>query len=327
MQDHSPWYQPRGAEIIAQGGANFANSIGQGLQKLGDSIGAALEQRRERAQQELSLGKAAVATFKASPELQKTVGMPLEEFLLKSPREQSSIVHGAIAGSGFEQGQQAERARLQQALQEQQANAALAKAMEAAGTKKFPATQIPVMGVPGMPATTMDMPATSVRQPVTSQSLLDALAQNPQAATTRTGAGVLERALQEQGDVKSQLPFQPVPFEVNGMSGIVSPRTGAIHTKDKAGGTSVADRITLMDRKALLDRRNILTKGLGNDLLLTPEMKAQFNQELQTINAQLGGETPAATKTGTTPPANLPTATNPKTGEKLVYKDGKWQKP
>lgn len=193
MQDHTPWYTPRGPEIIAQGGANFANSIGQGLQKLGDSIGAALQQRRERAKQELSLGKSAVATFKASPELQKTVGMPLEEFLLKSPKEQSDLVHGAIAGSGFEQGRQQERAQLAAALTQQQA-----AAQEVAANTAFDTAQSRAVGKNLLAALNQKQGPVNP-PPVALEDLVNEIVRTPGAGRSQAGSRLLEQGLIESG--------------------------------------------------------------------------------------------------------------------------------
>lgn len=50
--DHTPWYQPRTAEIIQRGGEGMANSIGQGLQQFGQGIAKGIYERQARKQKE-----------------------------------------------------------------------------------------------------------------------------------------------------------------------------------------------------------------------------------------------------------------------------------
>lgn len=78
-----------------------------------------------------------------------------------------------------------------------------------------------------------------------------------------------------------------------------------------------------LSEEALLKSYDAQERALMSNFELSPQDKAEklaeLNDARDTIrNRGKGGATPPAA-------ASLPTATNPKTGEKLVFKDGKWQ--
>lgn len=121
--DHTPWYQPRTAEIIQRGGEGFANSIGRGLENFAQGIATGLEKRKEENKRISDLGKSSLAALKASPELLKLTGKSLEEIqATMSPRDIASLVTGTIHGQGVQAGIEQERARMKQFAEERTAN-------------------------------------------------------------------------------------------------------------------------------------------------------------------------------------------------------------
>lgn len=129
--------------------------------------------------------------------------------------------------------------------------------------------------------------------------VLSRLPQNP--AALRNPA--IARLLEEQTRTGSQLPYKPEEFEAGGIKGIVSPRTGSIHTTQNPSGLKFEERLQLLDRKGLLDERRSLISARA--VAFTPEDKQYYQTQLDAIDARLK---PASPERGKAEGASAPTA-------------------
>jgi len=182
-----------------RGGEGFARSIGSGLDKLADGLGKFLEKRREEGKLEVANGKAALATLKASPSLQKSLNITPEDAERMSPAERSAAVFGGLAGMKQEEGFRAGQAQTAKILAD-----ALTQRQEAEGNTAFDLAQA-AASRPG----TMEIPNTTLpgifpdrtvgtRSQPTLQEAAQQILQTPGAARSRAGIQLLEAAARER---------------------------------------------------------------------------------------------------------------------------------
>lgn len=240
------------------------------------------QERNQMAWQEIQQAKAAfderkaekakeeAQAFKTYVAMGEQLGLDKNALTTQDLGTVKGLVEGKIA-----------KTKLEEAVQELKANAAFDTAQSQAFGNTLQAALAQGRG-PIRP------------QPVKLEDLVAQIAATPGAARSRAGAGILERALMEQSNGAQAGNYMPQSFSVNGMNGIVSPRTGSIHVAGQSGQPSVEDRITVIDRKGLNDRKNAITKAMGG--YLTPEVQKFYADELAAINGQLGEQT-ANTKT------------------------------
>lgn len=252
------------------------------------------ERRDMEAKREADAGKAAEYFVKAQPGVLDALGMNEGEFQNLSARDQASAI------SGFMEAQAVKKYQASEAAQ-----AALERAVQSAGreTMSMPGTASAAMGAPTAMDQAMGPVQANVPVPVTSQRLRTALGQNPQAVNAPNFDNLL-RAMQV--DEMTGQPALPQAFDVGGIKGIYSPRTGAIHTQGNPTGLTFDQRLDLLDRKGLLDEKRSLISAMGNSF---GEDKVYYKGQIDQIDQRLkAGRRAANAAEEAAAPASPPSA-------------------
>ena len=188
-----------------RGGEGFANSIGNGLDKLADGLGKFLEKRREEGKLEVANGKAALATLKASPSLQKSLNITPEDAERMSHAERSAAVFGGLAGMKQEEGFRAGQAQTAKILADaltQKHEAAAAQGVgdwiTAAGREQRPPKLMFPDAPGGLEFGNVTMPAHEANVPVTNERLLATAPNNKNAFLGDEGRRILIEAMREK---------------------------------------------------------------------------------------------------------------------------------
>jgi len=103
---------------------------------------------------------------------------------------------------------------------------------------------------------------------------------------------ILERAMSGGGEGATS--YMPESFEVGGLKGIVSPRTGSIHVQGGGQGNSFEERLQLLDRKGLLDEKRTLISALGKTFI--PADKQYYQAQIDAIEAKLNPSASSASQ-------------------------------
>jgi hypothetical protein len=287
---------------IVNGNNNLANGLERffGMKKAKADYEE--EQAKKDAQLAQSLRTALVASNQMTSDQVKTMGLAdlqgtvngigYKNTIAKQQQQaqehelQMQHLSASIIGQHQQQQLQAEQAPLQmqamqanlaQHQQQMQAQGALQNAVASAGTPGAPELSTP--GIFGAPVAGEGPPGFD------REKLIAALAQNPQAANAPNLAHLMS-AVNSVGGDNSQDAI-PVPFNVGGMSGIVSKRTGAIHVAGGQGGNSFEQRLQLLDRKGLLDEKKSLISAHSRSF--TPQDKQYYQQQIDAIDTKLSG--------------------------------------
>lgn len=101
--DHTPWYQPRTAEIIQRGGENTAAAIGSGLQQFAQGIASGVMRRQE--QKRLAEEKEAetAKTFRTYVAMGEQLGLPATALKNAGAEGAKGMVEGYIAKQKFDE--------------------------------------------------------------------------------------------------------------------------------------------------------------------------------------------------------------------------------
>jgi len=249
-----------------RGGEGFARSIGSGLDKLADGLGKFLEKRREEGKLEVANGKAALATLKASPSLQKSLNLTPEQAELLSHKERSAAIYGGLAGMKQEEGFRAGQAQTAKILAD-----ALTQRQEAEGNTAFDLAQ--GRAYDKTFATALNQRQGPIRpQPVDVQGAAQQILQTPGAARSRAGIQLLEAAARER-EQQMGGNVMPVPATIGGRNLIVNPKSGAFQDVTPQSSSAIPkDFVALgatMDESGKLDIRYGPPKAEGKALSQT----------------------------------------------------------
>ena len=238
----------------------------------GNALMQILGDKSARQEREAEQAKQNASEFKTLVAYGETLGLDKNDLMTKD----LDTVRGTVRGLTAKQEFQKAGEELKRIMGERQSNEALARAARDTGQmnsgEALNLGQGPIIP-PQLPM-----------QQRTPGRFLEQIMANPEAINARNAIPLLE-AMQRGGGGESPLPYIPEPFEVGGIKGIVSPRTGSIHTINTPGGMSTDDRLRTIDRTALQKRKTDITKALGS--YLTPDVKEFYTRELEGINAQL----------------------------------------
>lgn len=251
---------------------------GRALMQILGEKSAKEERQAEQAKQE-------AGEFKTLVAYGETLGLDKNSLMTKDLDSVRGIVRGLTAKQEFEKG----AAELKRIMQQQESAKALEQAVRDTGRMTS--------------AETLALKRGPINPPVvkpTPERFMQQLAANPAAVNDEQAVRFLEAM--RMGENGGEQQFMPQAFDVNGIKGIVSPRTGAIHTQSNPTGLTFEQRVSLMDRSALLKEKGNLSKALP---YLTGTMAEQVQGQLNAINAELGGDDAAA---GAGQQANNPTA-------------------
>ena len=201
--DHSPWYQPRTAEIIQRGGEGFANSIGQGMQRLAEGVAKGLEKKKEE-------DKSRAREFKALAEYGETRGyITKDQAITKDLDSLRGLIRGKEAAAVQEEQDLKKREMLQRiAAQQQQMDSsnAFGSAMQRASSSTM---TIPNTTLPGIFA---DRTVQTTHAP-TRDEIMSSLSATPGAWQSPQAKELLNYHLMQDptGKAAAQLAFQEDP--------------------------------------------------------------------------------------------------------------------
>lgn len=249
---------------------------GRALMEIMGQKDAKAEQAKQKAQ-----------TFKTYVAMGKQIGLNPDELTTKDLGTVKGMVEGHITKTNLERAMEDSNVRNQAAY----ANILRDTAAVNAANRGQAEQAAGLAAVPGFMADLAREPDNFVEAPLTQQQrMVRAMENNPNIRFVPGNtmmSQMLESAM-KGGDGAAD--YQPVPFEVNGLKGLVSPRTGAIHVAGGGNQTGLTfdQRVDLIDRSALQKERGQLSKLVTT--VTTGPMFEAANQRLQQIDSALGAQ-------------------------------------
>lgn len=322
------YYQPgvtdRTGEIIGGGLADFGRQIADGIEgrrknKLAEELLA--EARKEKADKIAAAGKAADYFLKASGEDEtfSKLGVTKEEWKNLPPQHKSAAVTGLLESNTMQKLLGELTRQKQQQEQEQKLQAATAEL----GRMAAPAASDPRDFLGGGE----DDPGTMGRE-ITPGMYLQAMGRHGVTPSDSVQNQLLRLMESRREDPTARM---------NAEAAILNARTNEAEAKRRANAPPKNSKpATRTDLTAAIKRIDGELEGIdsqaarvsrvgGGDpgiIARVQALKARRAELAAQLDEKMGIPAPAAASAA---PASYPTATNPKTGEKLQFKDGQWQ--
>jgi len=258
--DHTPWYQPRTAEIIQRGGENTAAAIGAGLQQFAQGIASGVMRRQE--QKRLAEEKEAetAKTFRTYVAMGEQLGLPANALKNAGAEGAKGMVEGYIAKQKFDE--------FAAQIQERRAKAA-AEARDAGALSRFQRSHANMTTPLQIPAGTFGplSRAETIGGPIGGEDRFNLM---QKAGVSPEDQYKLMRAYGEQGGGENVMP---VPATIAGRNLIVNPKSGAFQDVTPQSSAAIPkDFVALgatMDENGKLDIRYGPPKAEGKALSQT----------------------------------------------------------
>jgi hypothetical protein len=269
------WTRDMTPELVSESG----RALGSGIASFGHSVGNGLAQLAERHQKQLDedkqfnqQGKAAESFFKASPELQQSLGMSPEAFGNLAARDKVGAVAGALGAQHFAEGYRKGKSEDFALSNEKLAP----KFMGRFGQLAEGQYDAPPAGQEGPPNQTVApiAPFAAFGQASRETGYV------PPPAVLAHGLNLFADKAKANGQ-----DFLPQEYNISGRQGIVSPKTGMLIPDQKPGQLSYENRLDLLDRRGLHEEKRALIGAQSRSF--DPAEKATYGAQISAIEQRL----------------------------------------